>query len=59
MTEERGKVLKREKKRCRGCGSFVTGRFRRVFGDNDNRVYGCHECSSMSELIDGGAVNEA
>ena len=43
--------------KCRGCGSFVSARFIRVFGDNEDRVYGCHECMSTQELFDGGSVN--
>lgn len=43
---------------CLGCGAFVTDRFARVFGDNDNRVYGCPECSTERELY-GGATGGA
>lgn len=42
---------------CHGCGAFVSARFIRVFGDNDDRVYGCHQCMSTQELFDGGSVN--
>lgn len=41
---------------CLGCGAFVSARFIRVFGDNDDHVYGCHECMSTQELFDGGSV---
>lgn len=57
MNQERGDVLNPAGKHCQGCGSFVSSRFSRVFGDNDDQVYRCHKCASMSELLDGGAVN--
>ena len=41
---------------CQGCGSSPTEQFRRVFGDNDDVVHGCPECSTYRELHDGGAV---
>lgn len=40
--------------RCQNCGAFVSARFARVFGDNDDRVYGCRECMTTTELFAGG-----
>jgi hypothetical protein len=45
---------------CQDCGSFVTPRFARVFGDNDGNVFGCNECLSFRGLTKGeGAAPEA
>lgn len=30
---------------CLNCGSHVTERFCRVFGDNSDNIYRCFECS--------------
>jgi hypothetical protein len=38
---------------CNACGSEVTRQFARVFGDNDDRVFGCMACRSMAELQQG------
>ena len=46
----------RDDTQCRNCGSFVSRRFALVFGDNDNTVYGCHECMSATELYNGESV---
>lgn len=40
---------------CRNCGAFVTERFAAVFGDNDDRIFGCRECMTVSELKEGDA----
>ena len=29
---------------CQRCGASVSSRYRRVFGDNTDRVYACREC---------------
>jgi DNA-directed RNA polymerase subunit RPC12/RpoP len=42
--------------RCRNCGSYVTGAFARVFGDNEDHVYACLECSTMRSLRTGSGV---
>ena len=34
---------------CLNCESFVTTDFARVFGDQDDEVHACLECSSGSE----------
>jgi hypothetical protein len=39
---------------CRNCGAHVTDDFARVFGDNQNRVYGCHECTTTPERLPDG-----
>lgn len=35
---------------CRNCGTRVTEDFARVFGDNDGRVFHCHECTGSGKL---------
>lgn len=42
--------------RCQRCGTPVSVRFRRVFGTNADRVHGCVECMTLSELCDGAAA---
>ncbi|MFH5799071.1 hypothetical protein [Haladaptatus sp. DYF46] len=44
--------------RCRSCGSFVTRDFARVFGNNENEVFGCLECMTATEVKKGGARAE-
>ncbi|MEM4779985.1 MAG: hypothetical protein QXG03_00235 [Halalkalicoccus sp.] len=39
--------------RCANCGSFVTPQFARVFGDNQNRVRRCLNCTTSRELCNG------
>ena len=43
---------------CNRCGTFVTSQFTRVFGDNEDEVYGCFDCLPMKELADGVASRE-
>lgn len=43
---------------CNRCGSFVTPRFTRVFGNNEDTVYGCRDCLPVSALIAGGASRD-
>lgn len=38
---------------CNTCGANVTPSFARVFGNNDNEVFGCMRCRSMAELQQG------
>jgi len=38
---------------CKQCGSFVTTDFVRVFGNNRNQVYGCPDCMTYADLIEG------
>jgi hypothetical protein len=42
--------------RCLHCGSYATQRFARVFGDNDNDLYACLECTTMRALRNGEGV---
>ena len=44
--------------RCQSCGSFVTRDFARVFGNNQNEVYACLECTTSTEVKRGGARAE-
>jgi DNA-directed RNA polymerase subunit RPC12/RpoP len=41
---------------CQNCGHYVTDTFRRVFGDNQNELYGCLNCSTMRDLRSGAGV---
>lgn len=41
---------------CLNCGSMVTGQFARVFGDNDDDVYGCPNCCGIKELYNGAGA---
>jgi len=41
---------------CRNCGTYVSSRFARVFGDNDDQVYRCIECSTLRALQQGAAT---
>ena len=43
---------------CNDCGAFVTSRFARVLGDNEDDIYGCHNCLSVTALVDGRAARE-
>lgn len=38
---------------CQNCNNYVTPQFARVFGDNDNSVHACIECSTLHALRDG------
>ncbi len=40
---------------CRNCGSFVTPQFTRVFGNNQNVVFGCFECMTATDVKRGSA----
>jgi len=42
---------------CENCGSFVTPQFARVFGDNEDDVYGCPSCTAVTEILDGAATS--
>ncbi|WP_456071295.1 DUF7563 family protein [Haladaptatus caseinilyticus] len=43
--------------RCRNCGSFVTPQFTRVFGNNQNQIFGCFECMTATDVKQGNANN--
>lgn len=38
--------------RCTNCDAYVTAHFARVFGDNDDTVHHCMECSTKTELAE-------
>lgn len=38
---------------CKQCGSFVTADFVRVFGNNSDQVFGCPDCMTYADLIEG------
>jgi len=44
------------KRRCRGCGEYVTVQFVRVFGGNNDEVHACLACATMRELRAGRGV---
>lgn len=39
--------------RCLNCDSFVTPQFARVFGDNQDRVTQCINCTTSRDLCRG------
>lgn len=39
--------------RCSNCDSFVTPQFARVFGDNQNRIRRCLNCTTSRDLCRG------
>lgn len=41
---------------CLNCGAPVSRRFARVFGDNEDDVYGCPDCCGLNELCEGAAA---
>lgn len=41
---------------CLNCGEHVTPEFVRVFGSNDDRVYACLNCATVSDLMDRAAT---
>lgn len=41
--------------RCLNCGQSVTRKFAQVFGDNDDLVYGCFECLTVTAVKRGAA----
>ncbi|EJN57478.1 DUF7563 family protein [Halogranum rubrum] len=43
---------------CSDCGAFVTSRFARVFGDNEDNIYGCRNCLPVRALAEGQASRE-
>jgi hypothetical protein len=45
-------------RRCRNCGSFITPDFARVFGNNDDEVFGCFSCLSATAVKNGAARDE-
>lgn len=43
------------RRKCHNCESFISRKFARVFGDNDDRAHACIECSTLHSLRDGEA----
>jgi len=43
--------------RCRNCESHVTEQFARVFGDNEDHVHSCIDCTANTDLYDGAGSN--
>ncbi|MGM0592353.1 MAG: DUF7563 family protein [Halobacteriota archaeon] len=41
---------------CLHCGSHVTTDFKRVFGDDENRVHRCRECDTYIRLTRGSSA---
>ncbi|WP_226039017.1 hypothetical protein [Natrinema sp. DC36] len=41
---------------CRNCGAHITDRFRRVFGDDDDRAHRCGDCDTYARLSRGSAA---
>ncbi|MHC3439215.1 DUF7563 family protein [Natrialbaceae archaeon A-gly3] len=41
---------------CRHCGSHVTDRFRRVFGDSNDVVHRCPNCDCYRRLTRGSGA---
>jgi len=45
-------------RQCNNCGEHVSEQFARVFGDNDDEVFACNNCTVLRELFDGrGSVD--
>ena len=38
---------------CDECENHVTADFHRVFSDNEDMLYGCPDCMSMTDIKDG------
>ncbi|MFQ3284634.1 MAG: hypothetical protein ACI9TI_001214 [Natronomonas sp.] len=43
-------------RRCSACGAFVSRRFRQVFGDNDDEVNACLNCTTARRLTEGASA---
>ena len=41
--------------RCQNCNSYISFRFARVFGNNDDQVHACINCTNLNALRDGNA----
>ncbi|WP_408957254.1 hypothetical protein [Natrinema sp. 74] len=41
---------------CLHCGTHVTDRFRRVFGDDEDRAHRCGDCDTYARLSRGSAA---
>lgn len=41
---------------CRNCGAYVSSQFAKVFGDNDDEIHRCIECSTLRNLQQGAGT---
>lgn len=41
--------------RCLGCDTHVSAEFARVFGNNEDTIYACLNCTTLAALRDGQA----
>lgn len=53
--DRRGRSRSESSQRCHNCDSFISQQFARVFGDNQDNVHACIECSTLSSLREGKA----
>lgn len=44
---------------CRYCGAYVSSRFCRVYGDNDDEAHRCPECDSWTRIQSGSAAGRS
>lgn len=49
MTPVETSAVETEKNRCQECGARVSPHWRRVFGNNEDEVYGCPQCTNSVE----------
>lgn len=42
--------------RCRNCGTYVSSQFAKVFGDNEDEIHRCIECSTLRDLQQGAGT---
>ncbi|MGB9931124.1 DUF7563 family protein [Haloarcula amylolytica] len=45
-------------KTCQNCGSHVSRKFRRIFGDRENVAHRCYDCDSNTRLYRGSAAEK-
>jgi predicted nucleic acid-binding Zn-ribbon protein len=55
QTEDASRSGPIRKNRCRNCNAYVSQQFARVFGNNQDRVEACIQCSTLHALRDGNA----
>ncbi|GGM50210.1 hypothetical protein [Haloarcula argentinensis] len=42
---------------CQNCGARVDAQYARVFGNDDNEVHACRNCSTQGAIANGAAVD--
>ena len=42
--------------RCRNCGTYVSSQFAKVFGDNEDEIHRCIECTTLRDLQQGAGT---